>query len=158
MSTAPRPRPRALGLVVGLLLISGVACGSGADDSSSSDPGRTTLTTEADGGDTTTVADPPPTTGISQPTAFTTTAEDAVNELKAAWEVGDRPRAELIAPGDVIDALFAIPPESFEVYGCDTGEFPTSNCNYRNRSTDMYIKVTAARSDAGWQISTVNVA
>ena len=100
----------------------------------------------------------PPSTEISQPTAYTSTAEDAVNELKAAWESGDRARAALVAPGDVVEALFGVPPEGFEIYGCDTGEFPTSNCNYRNRSTETYIKVTAARSDAGWQISTITVA
>jgi hypothetical protein len=95
--------------------------------------------------------------GPSRPTAFTTRAADAANELKAAWEVGDRPRALAIAPGDVVEALFLVPPAGFEIYGCDTGEFDTSTCNFRNRSTGVYIPVTMVRSEQGWQVDTIYV-
>lgn len=130
-----------------------------ADEASTapSSEGATSTTTDGTSlpGESSTASSTPATP--SPPTAFTATASDAVNELKAAWEQGDRERAAAIAPGDVVDALFGVPADGFEVYGCDSGEFPTSSCNYRNRSTGAYIKVSAARSDAGWQISTVTV-
>ena len=93
----------------------------------------------------------------SGPTAFAATARDAVNELKAAWESGDQARAAAIAPGEVIAALFPIPSDGFEVYQCDTGEFETSTCAYRNRSTGVFISVNAVRHPEGWQIGTIIV-
>lgn len=152
-TSSPRRLPAAV-LAAGLLL-GALGCG-GSDEGGSS-----STTTEAGGSGTEvteSVPTSPPSTEVSQPTAYTSTAEDAVNELKAAWETGDRTRAALVAPGDVVEALFGVPSEGFEIYGCDTGEFPTSNCNFRNRSTGVSIKVTSARSDAGWQISTITVA
>lgn len=99
------------------------------------------------------------TTGTAPPgpTAFTAEARDAVNELKTAWEAGDRDRAATVAPGDVVEALFVVPPGGFEVYGCDTGEFDTSTCNLRNRSTGVYITLTSERHPEGWQVATVFV-
>lgn len=152
-----RLAPAALALA---LLVGSAAC---SDGDTSAD--ATTTAPPTDGAvaeDTTTTAaatepsSSPPATP-SQPTAHTATAADAVSELKAAWEAGDRARAQAIAPGDVVDALFAVPPDGFEVYGCDTGEFETSTCNYRNRSSGAFIKVTSARSDQGWQVATITV-
>ncbi len=154
-----RPVLAALALV---LLLGALGC-SGSDEAttesgstSTAVPDSTTTAPDTGSSDPTTATTAPG--SPSQPTAYTATAEDAVNELKAAWLDGDRARAVAIAPGDVVDALFGVPAESFEVYGCDTGEFPTSTCNYRNRNSGVFIKVSAARSDAGWQISTITVA
>lgn len=159
----PAPRPRLLLaalLAVGLAL---AACGSDAESSTPSD-GETEV-----GGATSTVrpsttsapasSAPAETTApaISAPTAYTAQAADAANELKAAWEAGDRPRALAIAPSDVVEALFLVPAEGFEIYGCDTGEFDTSTCNYRNRSTGVYIPVTMVRSEQGWQVGSIYV-
>ena len=126
-------------------------------DSSLIPPEATDAETTAPSSDATTASTEATTTAPSAPTAFTAQAADAVDELKAAWEAGDQARARAIAPGDVVDALFAVPADGFEVYGCDTGEFETSTCNYRNRGTEAFIVVTAARSDAGWQIATVDI-
>lgn len=161
-----RPHHRlALAVLAGLLVLGLLGCSSNDGDtatstSTSTNPStESTATTDApDGGSSEPATDTTSPGAPSQPTAYTATAEDAVNELKTAWLEGDRARATAIAPGDVVDALFGVAPESFEVYGCDTGEFPTSTCNYRNRSTGVFIKVSAARSDAGWQISTITVA
>ncbi|CAN5681691.1 hypothetical protein BH24ACT4_BH24ACT4_09410 [soil metagenome] len=161
-----RRRP-VLAALAGLLLLGSLGCSDSGDDTTTTDttsaPTETSTTTdtdptssEPDSSDPTAETTAPG--APSQPTAYTATAEDAVNELKAAWREGDRARAEAIAPGDVVDALFGVPAENFEVYGCDTGEFPTSTCNYRNRGTGVFIKVDAARSDAGWQISSITVA
>lgn len=152
------------------LAVAGVAvllvAGCGGDDGSADPTTSTSTSTSTEAVDPTastapTAADTPttaPPDTVSGPTAFTATAADAVDELKAAWEAGDRPRAAAIAPGEVVDALFAVPAAGFEVYGCDTGEFPTSTCDYRNRSTGTFIKVGAKRTDGqGWQISTIDV-
>ena len=71
--------------------------------------------------------------------------------------MGDQARAAAIAPGEVIAALFPIPSDGFEVYQCDTGEFETSTCAYRNRSTGVFISVNAVRHPEGWQIGTIIV-
>jgi hypothetical protein len=139
------------------------AAGCGGDDEAGDGGSDTSLippeTTDAEPTPSSaeTTASTPASTAPSTPTAFTAEAADAVNELKAAWEGGDRDRAAAIAPGDVVEALFVVPPDGFEVQGCDTGEFATSTCNFRNRSTEAFIVVTAARSDAGWQIATIDV-
>ncbi len=117
---------------------------SSTGEAGASEPGT------SEGGATTTSAP-------SVPTAFTEQAADAINELEAAWEAGDQARARAIAPGEVVEALFLVPPEGFEVYGCDSGEFETSTCNFRNRSTEAFIVVTATRTDPGWQVSTIDI-
>lgn len=146
-----------------LLLALSVAVGCGSSDGSSG-PGDTSVDI---GGATSVTRDPAATpssapsssdtTAPPGPTAFTAQAADAANELKAAWEAGDRPRALAIAPADVVEALFLVPPAGFEIYGCDTGEFDTSTCNFRNRSTGVYIPVTMERHEQGWQVATVYV-
>jgi len=149
-----------LAVMTGLAL--GVA-GCGGDDDGGDDTSDTSLippeTTDAEATPSSaeTTASTSAATEPSTPTAFTAEAVDAVNELKAAWEAGDRARAAAIAPGAVVEALFVVPPDGFEVQGCDTGEFETSTCNFRNRSTEAFIVVTSARTDAGWQIATIDV-
>ena len=163
-----RPRPHlvrrvAAGVVALSLGLAGVGCG---DDGDGDDAGPTTeststtaATTETvpptDPGTVTTTSTPP--AQPSGPSAFTAEARDAVNELKAAWQDGDEARARAIAPAEVVDALFPIPPDGFEVYGCDTGEFDTSTCSYRNRSTGVYITVSSARSEQGWRVASIFV-
>jgi hypothetical protein len=142
-----------------------VLVGSGCGGDDGGDDGATSTTTTSSTTTTTSTSIPSetPSTGTtappepSRPTAFTAEARDAVNELKAAWEEGDDARARAIAPGDVVDALFPIAPDGFEVYGCDTGEFETSTCSFRNRSSGVYITVTSTRSDQGWQVSSIFV-
>jgi len=152
--------------VVAGLAVGAAACG-GDDDAGDggSDPSLIPPeTTDAEPTDSEptpssadTTASTPASTEPSRPTAFTGAARDAVNELKAAWEAGDRGRAATIAPGAVVEALFVVPPDGFEIQGCDTGEFDTSTCTFRNRSTEAFIVVAAIRSDAGWQIDTIDV-
>ncbi len=149
-----RPVLLAAPLLVAAALLAG--CGGGSDGGDEAGTTTTEAPTTTGPAETTASSEPPP-TGPSQPTAYTVEARDAVNELKAAWEAGDPDRARAIAPGDVVDALFLVPSGGFEVYGCDTGEFPTSTCNFRNRGSGAFIVVSAARSDQGWQITTIDI-
>jgi hypothetical protein len=147
--------------VVAVLGLLGAGCsddaGGGDEGASSGSTASTSTTTTPSTGPTaaTTGTTAPP--EASRPTAFTAQARDAVNELKAAWEEGDDARARAIAPGEVVEALFPIPPDGFEVYGCDTGEFETSTCSFRNRSTGVYITVTSTRTEPGWQVTSLFV-
>ncbi len=161
---AVRPRPLLAPVLV--LVIALALAGCSSDEGADAGPDSSLIppeTTAAEATDPTTAStastDPEASTepASSPPTAFTSQAADAVNELKAAWETGDQARARAIAPGEVVDALFAVPADGFEVYGCDSGEFETSTCNFRNRATEAFIVVTAARSDAGWQVATIDI-
>lgn len=151
-----RRRRAAVGVLVLALLGPGCSSDGGDDRVASTTTSSATTGPPSTGVETATTGSttpPPP----SEPTAFTAEARDAANELKAAWEEGDQGRARAIAPGEVVDALFPISPDGFEVYGCDTGEFDTSTCSYRNRSSGAYITVTSGRSEQGWQVSSIFV-
>ncbi|NLV56909.1 MAG: hypothetical protein GXY13_15020 [Acidimicrobiales bacterium] len=139
----------------------GLVAACGGDDSAgttttttstSSTSSSTTASTEA----ATTSESTTPTTEAA-PTAFRDSAAGAVQELKEAWQGGDRNRALAIAPVGVVDELFALDPGGYETYGCDTGEFETSTCNYRSRSQGIQIAVTARRTEPGWQIESIHV-
>lgn len=153
------PARRAVPTLVLALALALAACGG--DDGDDATPSTTTEAAGTTPPTSTTTAPTestePASTEPSQPTAFTTEARDAANELLAAWQAGDQARARAIAPGDVVDALFLVPPDGYAVYGCDTGEFDTSGCNWRNRATGGYINVGMQRSEAGWQVATVDV-
>jgi hypothetical protein len=157
---AVRARSTLVPAVVLALALALSGCG-GDDEAGGDDPDTSLIPPETTGSDTTTESTDTTastaSTAPSAPTAFTAEAADAVNELKTAWETGDQARARAIAPGDVVEALFLVPPEGFEVQGCDSGEFETSSCTFRNRATEAFISVSAARSDAGWQIATIDV-
>lgn len=109
---------------------------------------------------TTAPTTPPVTTAPAAPQSFTSPKE-AVEALVDAWEAQDRPRASMAAPADAVAALFAVSPDGYALYGCDTGEFPTSRCNYRNRSSGGYVAITAKRVDPGsaafWRVAGVVV-
>ena len=162
--TVPRRARRriAAGLLVVALAGAGCSLAGCGDDGGGETAGTTRPATTAGAttGSTATTSDstaPPTPSTPSTPTAFAATNRDAASELKAAWEAGDRARAAAIAPGDVVDALFVVPAGGFEIYGCDSGEFPTSTCTYRNRSTGVNISLDLARSPEGWQASSIYV-
>jgi hypothetical protein len=161
-SSPARPTRRSAVTVVALVVgLAGVGCSDdGGDETGTTTSSSASVTTAAtvpptDPGTVTTTSTAP--AEPTRPTAYTAQARDAVNELKAAWDEGDQVRARAIAPGEVVDALFPIPPDGFEVYGCDTGEFETSTCSFRNRATGAYITVTSTRTEPGWQVSSLFV-
>lgn len=141
--------------VAALLTVCLLVAAGCSDDDPAAD--TTTTTTTASTTAPTTASTEPTTTAPPAPTVFTNLAQDAVNELKAAWEGRDRPRALAVAPVGVVDELFALDPGGYEIYGCDTGEFATSTCNYRSRSQGIQIAVTARHHEPGWQIESIHV-
>jgi hypothetical protein len=155
-----RPAALVAGLALAGLVLLG-ACSADDGDDADTGPEASLIPPESAAAETTTESSTStstePTTTASTPTAFAPSPREAIDRLKAAWEAGDQATALALAPAEAVDQLFALPADGFETYGCDTGEFETSTCSFRNRSTEAFIVVTAVRSDAGWQIGSVDV-
>ena len=68
---------------------------------------------------------------------------------------GDRAAAQTGATAEAGDNVFTQPGAGFGLYGCDTGEFDTSTCNFRNRATHGYVSITAEKAPVGWIVTAV---
>jgi hypothetical protein len=117
---------------------------------------------------TTTSSTAPKTTGSSASGKTTTTAKAgpgptqgfgsaraAIDHFVAAWMAGDRAGAQVGATELAVHNVFTQPGPGFTLYGCDTGEFATSTCNYRNRATAGYASITAEQAPIGWIVTDV---
>ncbi|HEX2576216.1 MAG TPA: hypothetical protein VHK88_07685 [Aquihabitans sp.] len=117
--------------------------GSGATAVPSSTTAPTTATT----------APPTTPTTLAGPTGVPT-GEEAARKLYDAFAAGDRAAAATIAEPAAIEAVFAAVPGPYELYrGCDTGEFDTGGCLFRDRSTNNTIQIDLERRDTGWVVT-----
>lgn len=143
---------------VAVLLASIVgACSSGSEAATETTAAETTAVAS----ETTVAAD----TTAPAATAAPTTTEPvffygpdpraAIEALIGAWRAGNREGALLVADPTSVDNIFTQSAEGFELYGCDSGEFDTSNCNYRNRGTGGYAQITAEKQPQGWLVTSV---
>ena len=148
--------------VVVALGVGAVACGSDAGGGSESgtesgteigeavtlEASSTTTTSLA----TTTTTAAPPTTA-AEPSGLPDPAA-AATKLYDAWVAGDRATAATIADPAAVEAIFAAAPGPYQLYrGCDTGEFDTGGCLFRDRSTNNTIQVDVERRASGWVVS-----
>ena len=139
-------------LAVGLCtaLAGGVAACSGSSDDAA--PASTTTTTAALTSTTVTTAAPTSTTlpaPVGRPEA-----KDAALVLYDAWTKDDRVGAAQVADTAAIDAVFAATRGPYEFYrGCDTGEFDTGGCLFRDRSTNNTIQIDVERRNGNWVVS-----
>ena len=149
MSTAPGPVRllASLALVAGLGLAA-AACGS--DGGAASDGGTEIGSpATAERGSTTTVAPAEPT----EPTGLPDAAA-AATELYDAWVADDRAAALTLADPAAVDAIFAATPGPYKLYrGCDTGEFDTGGCLFRDRSTNNTIQIDVEKRATGWVVA-----
>lgn len=148
-----RPVRSPLLLIALVLALLGSACGS--DDESG--PTETTATeitttvpeTPADtepSGATTTEAAPEP-VGAATPA-------DAAMALYDAWVNEDRPAAALVADPDAVETMWTAEKGPYELYRhCDDGEFDTSGCLFRDRTTNHTIQINLERRDGAWVVS-----
>ncbi len=148
------------GLVIAAVVVTLAACGQGDDEagpSSASTSAATTPSTTVPASPSSTAPPPsaPPT--VPEPTLAFPDPQAAVVHLVDAWRAGDPATAAQGATTEALTTLFDQPPDGFELYGCDSGEFETSTCNYRNRSTGGYAQITAERRPAGWVVAAVFV-
>jgi hypothetical protein len=98
------------------------------------------------------------TTAPAGPSEASPTPRLAIEKFVAAWSAGDRAAAQRIARPAAVNAVFAQSSQGFALYGCDSGEFDTSTCNYRNRGTGGYAQITAAKTPGGWVVDTAFLA
>lgn len=161
------PVPRTLRTLAHLALAASVGLGLGActdDDGSAGGDGDTEIgspATETTSITSTTAA--PTTTTTPTTTAAPTTAPDpagaatpeaAADSLYQAFVAGDRTAATEVAEPAAVDTVFAATPGPYQPYrGCDTGEFDTSGCLYRDRSTNNTIQFDMERRDQVWVVT-----
>ncbi|MCU1496849.1 MAG: hypothetical protein JWM47_802 [Acidimicrobiales bacterium] len=158
MSTAPRPAHRLLvaGTLVLLLAAGAAGCSTTDDDAEpGSDIGEpATLDSTSTSTSTTTTGAPVATTAPPAPHGAATPA-DASAALYAAFVAGDRAAAARVAEPPAIEAVFGAVPGPYQPYrGCDTGEFDTSGCLYRDRSTNHTIQFDLERRGEAWVVTT----
>lgn len=97
---------------------------------------------------TSTTTPPPP---VGRPDAA-----DTARFLYDAWGLDDRALALTVAEPAAVDAMFSATPGPYELYrGCDTGEFDTGGCMFRDRTTNNTIQVNVERRDGNWIATTV---
>lgn len=135
-----------------LALPASVAACSG---SSGSDGGPTSLGPAVSVESSTTAPAPTvaPSTTLAAPVGTATGAE-AAQALYDAWGRNDRAAASTVADVAAIDAMWASTPGPYQLYrGCDTGEFDTGGCLFRDRSTNNTIQVDLARRDGKWVVT-----
>lgn len=130
-----------LGLGFGAL-----ACGS--DDG----PSATATTTSAATVSESTTTEAPTTTTEPRPDGAATPA-DAAHALYQAWVDDDREAAARVALPEAIDSMWTAVHGPYELYRhCDDGEFDTSGCLFRDRSTNHTIQISLERRDGVWVI------
>ncbi len=104
----------------------------------------------------------PPATATSTAAATTTlpapvgaaTPAVATAALYQAFQRGDRAAAAMVAEPAAIDAVFGAAPGPYALYsGCDTAEFDTSGCLYRDRSTNNTIQFDMTKRGNAWVVT-----
>lgn len=158
MSSRPSPRTRPLrsfavaALAVGLV-VGGAACSSDGESGSgdaSLVPPESIIAPE----NTTSTTDPDATTTTLAPPVGSPDGASAALSLYNAWVANDRNAAATVAEPAAIDAIWAAVPGPYELYrGCDTGEFGTGGCLFRDRSTNHTIQIDLEKRDTGWVVT-----
>lgn len=144
---------RSLLAAVALALFAALAsCSGGADTAA-------TTTSSATGRSTTasTAATDPVTTAAALPKVAFPTRDEALDFIIGAWLANDPVGAQRIASADTVFQLFGQPYKGYAKYGCDTAEFDTSTCNYRNRSTGGYVSLYFEKGADGWVVDGVAI-
>ncbi len=147
----PRPLARSL-TAVALCAVLATGVGACSDSSDEATPATTTTTTSSVPPTTTTTTTAVTPTTLPAPVGRPE-AKDAALVLYDAWTKGDRVGAAQVADAAAIDAFFLAVPGPYELYrGCDTGEFDTGGCLFRDRSTNNTIQVDVERRDGNWVV------
>ena len=153
MLLAHRTRRIALVALVPALAFLTVAC----TKSDAEPKGPTKLGPAVTVTSTSTTAVPASTTTTTTPKATPVGVPDgdtAAHRLYDAWVANDRSAAATIADPAAIDAVFAAPKGTYELYrGCDTGEFGTGGCLFRNRANNNTIQIDLEKRATGWVVS-----
>lgn len=154
MRRPPRPnrstfrrRAASAAAVLGLVLVA-AGCSDGSDGAASTTTAARPTTTTA------------PATTVAVPTTFAPPvgrpeAKDAAQTLYDAWVAGDRVTASQVADPAAVEAVFAAAPGNYQLYrGCDTGEFDTGGCLFRDRGNNNTIQIDVEKRDGQWVVAT----
>lgn len=162
------PAPRTVRPLARLALAASVGLGLGAcssDAKSAGGDGGTEIGSPATETTSSTSTTAPPATTVAPTTTIApaptvpgpvgaATPEAAADTLYRAFVAGDRAAAVAVADPAAVEAVFTASPGPYEPYrGCDTGEFDTSGCLYRDRSTNNTIQFDMERRDQVWVVT-----
>jgi hypothetical protein len=131
------------------------ACSGGTDQGADRPSTTTSSTTSTAPTTTSTSKATRTTTPVTGPTEGFGSARAAIDHFVAAWQAGDKASAQSGATAVAVSNVFTQPGPGFALYGCDTAEFDTSTCNYRNRATQGYASITAEKAPVGWIVTAV---
>ena len=150
-SMAATYRLPALALAVAVL-VGACSSDSGSEGATVGDSATTEIaTTPATEAPTTAAA---PTTTTLPPTVGRPDAREAAQALYDAWLANDRASAAAVADPPAIDGMFAAVAGPYQLYsGCDSGEFDTGGCLFRDRSTNNTIQVDLEKRDGNWVVA-----
>lgn len=149
-------RSRLLVIAVSSCVVLAAACSSDGDDDGNGGtvsvlPPVSVTSTSLPEASVTTAA---PTTTTPAPPTGRPEAEDAAQVLYESWVADDRAGAATVAEPEAIDAVWAAVPGPYELYrGCDTGEFDTGGCLFRDRSTNHTIQMSLERRGDNWVVT-----
>ncbi len=152
----PRRRVRRAGAgpLVAVVLVVAVlvaGCSSKQSDAGADEPSVGSAATVDASSTTTTTTAPTTTTTTSPPAVGKPDARDVAQTLYDAWVANDRALAATVADQPAIDGMFTAIPGPYQLYsGCDTGEFDTGGCLFRDRSTNNTIQVDLEKRNGNW--------
>jgi hypothetical protein len=131
------------------------ACSNGSDHADRPSTSSTTTTAAKTTTSTKTTKTTTTASTVAGPTQGFSSARAAIDHFVAAWQAGDKAGAQTGATAIAVHNVFTQPGAGFALYGCDTGEFATSTCNYRDRATQGYASITAEKAPIGWIVTEV---
>lgn len=140
-------------LLTASLALGALACSSDGDGDD--DPSGPTVAPSILPPETVTAPSAPveTTTTVAAPVGAPDSAQ-AAQALYDAWVAGDREAAARVAEPAAIDVVWSAIPGPYQLYrGCDDGEFETSGCLFRDRTTNHTIQIEATRRDTGWVVT-----
>lgn len=143
-----------LALTISLLLAT-AACSSDDDHAGGGSTAAPSLVPPASETTVRTATSTTPTTTPAAPTPVgASDGAAAAQALYDAWVAGDRAAAARVAEPAAIDAIWAAAPGPYQLYrGCDTGEFDTGGCMFRDRSTNHTIQIDLTRRGDMWVVT-----
>jgi len=143
--------------VAGLVVLGAASCSKTSNGDNSSQDTSTNVgdgATSIERSSTTTSTTAPASTTTLAPAVGRPEAKDSALTLYNAWKVNDRATASQVADVSAIDSMFAAVPGNYELYrGCDTGEFDTGGCLFRNRSNNDTIQIDVEKRNGQWVVT-----
>lgn len=146
-------------ILVGLVALVALGACSGSDEGGAGvgdDPagGGATTSAVATGDETTAL----PSTTTTPPLVQTPqpSGRAAIDAVLDAWRNGNRDAALLVASPEAVDALFAVPVESTQDRGCNSGNVNVNiQCVFRLPSGELQVRAAPTLDGSGYLVDFV---